>query len=461
MAAGHGINHRLKNGFFLPKNVIDYNNKLYLTISKMTNKTLPILMLGLLIYPVFLTAQISDKAVKNLPAHIVWKVQQLSSMVNLSEEQQLKLGRSFFIKDSLANKSLATGQSLSNLESFYSNDNQTLKPILTSYQYDIYEFENDKSNRFLIALKFTSDLKLNPDQINKIRKQKNFLLNEHLTDKKEIIAFYNTKLTNILSKDQYESLLQIVYTDKSKADAKKDWERIRQFKLITDKNSDNQYAELEKYHLLKNGYLDLDSEQYDKKTLALQTEKIALHETSLLIRANILSAGEYKNNTYSTIIKYEKDIKLTSSQTDTIIAKYKQLVAIRFENEERDLTSKLPIKEPSEYNNVIKILTPEQIDIWLANKNKNQSLKVAQKNWKKLEMEGLIKGLNQDAVIKEFAAYQLQFLIADEKARMYNTSEYSFYRRDIEQKKPELLKQLDLIARNKSKGIATKNELTW
>ena len=136
-------------------------------------------------------------------------------------------------------------------------------------------------------------------------------------------------------------------------------------------------------------------------------------------------------------------------------------MALRFENEERDLTSKLPVKEPSEYENVIKILTPEQIDIWLASKNKNQSLKVAQKNWKKLEMEGLIKGLNQDAVVKEFAAYQLQFLIADEKARMYNTSEYSFYRRDIEQKKPELLKKLDLIARNKSKGIATKNELTW
>lgn len=427
----------------------------------MKNKTLPALMLGLLIYPVFLSAQISDKAVKNLPAHIVWKVQQLSSVVNLSEEQQLKIGRSFFIKDSLANKSLASGQPFSKLESFYNNDSQTLKPILTSYQYDIYEFENDKSNRFLTALKFASDLKLNPDQITKLRKQKDFLLNEHLTDKKEIITFYNTKLSEILNKDQYASLLQIVYSDKSKADAKKDWERIKQLKLITDKNSDSQYAELEKYHLIKNGYLDIDSEQYDKKKLALQTEKIALQETPLLIRANILSAGDYKNNTYSTIIKYEKDVKLTASQTDTILAKYKELVAIRFENEERDLTSKLPIKEPAEYDNIIKILTPEQIDIWLASKNKNQSLKVAQKNWKKLEMEGLIKGLNQDAVIQEFAAYQLQFLIADEKARMYNTSEYSFYRRDIEQKKPVLLKKLDLIARNKSKGIATKNELTW
>ena len=427
----------------------------------MKNKTLPAIMLGLLTCPVFLTAQITDKAVKNLPAHIVWKVQQISSLVNLSEDQQSKLGRSFFIKDSLANKSLASGESPSMLAGFYNNDSQTLKTTLTPYQYDSYEFENNKSDRFLTALKFATDLQLNPDQINKIRKQKDLLLNEKLTDKKEIITFYNSKLSSILTKEQYVSLLQIIYRDKSKTDAKKDWERIKQLNLITDKNNGAQYAELEKYHLLKNSYLDADSEQYDKKKLAFETEKIALQETPLLIRANILSAGEYKNNTYSTIIKYEKDVKLTSSQTDSILSKYKQLVSLRFENEERDLTSKLPIKEPSEFDNVIKILTAEQIDIWLASKNKNQSLKVAQKNWKKLEMEGLIKGLNHDAVVKEFATYQLQFLIADEKARMYNTSEYSFYRRDIEQKKPELLKKLDLIARNKSKGIATKNELTW
>lgn len=427
----------------------------------MKNKTLPAIMLGLLTCPVFLTAQINDKAVKNLPAHIVWKVQQISSLVNLSEEQQSKLGRSFFIKDSLANKSLAGGESPSKLAGFYNNDSQTLKTTLTPYQYDSYEFEKNKSDRFLTALKFAADLQLTPDQINKIRKQKDLQPTEKLTDKKEIIAFYNSKLSSILTKEQYVSLLQIIYRDKSKTDAKKDWERIKQLNLITDKNNGVQYAELEKYHLLKNSYLDADSEQYDKKKLAFETEKIALQEPPLLIRANILSAGEYKNNTYSTIIKYERDIKLTSSQTDSILSKYKQLVALRFENEERDLTSKLPIKEPSEYENVIKILTTEQIDIWLASKNKNQSLKVAQKNWKKLEMEGLIKGLNQDAVVKEFAAYQLQFLIADEKARMYNTSEYSFYRRDIEQKKPELLKKLDLIARNKSKGIATKNELTW
>ncbi|MDQ6531036.1 hypothetical protein [Flavobacterium sp. LHD-85] len=427
----------------------------------MKNKTLPAIMLGLLTCPVFLTAQINDKAIRNLPAHIVWKVQQISTLVNLSEEQQSRLGRSFFIKDSLANKSLASGESLSKLAGFYNDDSQTLKTTLTPYQYDCYEFENNNSDRFLTALKFAADLQLNPDQINKIRKQKDVQPTEKLTDKKEIIAFYNSKLSSILTKEQYVSLLQITYRDKSKTDAKKDWERIKQLNLITDKNNGVQYAELEKYHLLKNSYLDADSEQYDKKKLAFETEKIALQEPPLLIRANILSAGEYKNNTYSTIIKYERDIKLTSSQTDSILSKYKQLVALRFENEERDLTSKLPIKEPSEYENVIKILTTEQIDIWLASKNKNQSLKVAQKNWKKLEMEGLIKGLNQDAVVKEFAAYQLQFLIADEKARMYNTSEYSFYRRDIEQKKPELLKKLDLIARNKSKGIATKNELTW
>lgn len=412
-------------------------------------------------FPFIGFGQVSQEVSHKFPAHIVYKIDDLMTKVNLSQEKQIKIAQEFSKLDSLANISLKKGATSTQLRSYYIVSKKFLKPILSAEEFDFYEYEIEKDNRFLVALKFAAYLKLNSEQLIKIREQKDYLYAKPLTTKQEKINFYNTKLNDILTKQQSVLLLQIIYKDQSIADAKKDWERIQQLKLVNDKESSTEYKKIENYHSLKNSFLDLDSEKFDKKKIEKLIAKITLEEPPLLIRANILSAGEFKNNSFSSIIKYEKDIKLTESQIDTLLAKYKELEKIRFENEERDLTSKLPLKEPSEYDNVIKLLNPEQINIWLGNKHKNQAIKIALKNWKKLEMEGLIKDLNQETTVLDFSNYQLKFLIADEKTRMYNTPEYAFYKRDVEQKKPDLLKQLDLIARNKSKGITTKNGLTW
>jgi len=427
----------------------------------MKTKLLKPFLVGLLLQPILISAQVSTKLAQNYPPHIVFKIEDIVSKVNLSEDIQIKIAKKLFTKDSLVNLSLKKGESISKLKPYYLADKAILKPILSAEEYDTFEYETEKDNRFLVALQFKNILKLKDNQIAIIRKQKDDLYTKPKETKKETINFYNNSLSEVLSKEQYNSLLQIIYKDQSVADAKKDWERIKQLKLVSSEKNDEEYNKIENYHSIKNGLLDIDSERYDKKKLEKLDNEIVLQEPPILIRANILSAGTFKDNVFSSIIKYEKEIKLTEVQIDTILEKYKELELIRFENEERDLTSKLPLKEPSQYDNIIKILSPEQIDKWLANKNKNQATKVALKNWKKLEMEGLTKNLNKDAVVLDFTNYQIRFLIADEKARMYNTSEYAFYKRDIEQKKPELLKKLDAIAKDKSKGITTKNGLTW
>jgi len=411
--------------------------------------------------PFISLGQVGQEISSKYPAHIVYKIDDLISKVNLSPEKQIKIAQDFFKLDSLANISLLKGAPSSQLKSYYVVDKKNLKSILSAEEFDLYEYEIDKDNRFLVALKFANNLKLSTKQLSELREQKDYLYATPVATKKEKISFYNSKLESILTKEQYVILLQAIYKEQSIADAKKDWERINQLNIVSNEKNNTEYKKIENYHVLKNGILDLDSEKYDKKGLEKLITKIILEEPLLLIRANILSAGEFKNNSFASIIKYEKDIKLSENQINIILTKYKELEKIRFENEERDLTSKLPLKEPSEYEDIIKILSPEQINIWLGNKHKNQATKVALKNWKKLEMEGLIKDLDKEATVLDFSNYQLKFLIADEKTRMYNTPQYAFYKRDVEQKKPELLKQLDVVARNKSKGITTKNGLTW
>lgn len=417
------------------------------------------LILALLCSSTLCQAQQNQVLVPQFPTHILYKIEEVNSKVKLTEDKKVKIGQKLFTADSLATISLTKGEPIKQLKSYYTIDSNFLKPILSPEELDAFRYENNKENRFLVALKFASQLKLETKEISEIRKENDDLTNTPPLDVKETIAFYDSKLNQILSKAKYTSLLRIIYKEQSIKDANKDWDKIKQLQLVTDEKSE--YNQVINYHLTKNVFLDPKAEKHDKKMIEAITNKLLLQEPPVLIRANILSAGIFKDNLFSSIIKYEKETQITKPQIDTILSKYTKLELIRYENERNDLTSKLPIKEPSQYENIAKILTPKQVDMWLTYKNKNQANKVAMKNWKKLEMEGLTKDLDKKNIIAELVNYQLKYQIVDDKIKIYNTQDYIFLKRGIEQKKPDVLKQLDAIARSKSKGTYVKNALTW
>lgn len=425
---------------------------------KIMSKTV---LLTIMCWSILGQAQVSPNVIKKFPAHIVYKIDDIVSNVNLTEDKQIKIGQKLFTADSLATISLTKGEPIKQLKSYYTIDSNFLKPILSPEELDAFQYENNKENRFLVALKFASQLKLEPNEISEIRKENDNLSNTVPLDAKETFAFYDSKLNQILSKAKYASLLRIIYKEQSIKDANKDWDKIKQLQLVTDEKTSSEYNQVINYHLTKNIFLDPKAEKHEKKMIEAITNKLLLQEPPVLIRANILSAGIFKDNFFSSIIKYEKETQLTKPQIDTILSKYSKLELIRYENERNDLTSKLPIKEPSQYEDIAKILTPKQVNIWLTYKNKNQASKVAMKNWKKLEMEGLIKDLDKKNTITELVDYQLKYQIADDNIKIYNTQDYIFLKRGIEQKKPDVLKQLDAIARSKSKGTYVKNALTW
>lgn len=215
------------------------------------------------------------------------------------------------------------------------------------------------------------------------------------------------------------------------------------------------------YHIAKNAFLDKKADRYEKTKRDLLSKKMALGEPPVLVHANILSDGTYSNNKYSSIIKYEKELELTQSQIDTLLLKYNQLERIKIENKDNESSAEASKIVPSEYENIAHILTPEQVKKWLIQKNKLAAKKEAQRNWLQLEEEGLTKDLDKDKTLTEFSVYQLQFLVTKDRAMVYHTQENIFAKRDIEKKKPELLKQLDAINLKKSKNTKTKNALAW
>jgi hypothetical protein len=215
------------------------------------------------------------------------------------------------------------------------------------------------------------------------------------------------------------------------------------------------------YHIIKNAFLDKKADRYEKPKRDLLAKKMALGEPPILTHANILSEGTYISNKYSAIIKYEKELELSANQVDSLLLKYKELEKTKLENKEKEATGDAIASLPSEYENIAKILTPEQVKKWLIQKNKLLAKSEALKNWQKLEQEGLAKGLDKDQTVTDFTVYQLQFLVTKDKAMVYHTQENIFMKKEIEKRKPELLKQLDMISLKKSKSVKTKKELTW
>ncbi|MEO8236543.1 MAG: hypothetical protein ABI576_00445 [Flavobacterium sp.] len=423
-------------------------------------KLIKTLLIGILCLPVISLAQVSQNVSRLFPAHILYKIDEVNSKVNLSEDKQIKIGRKLFTADSLANAALTKGKPVAQLKSYYSIDTGFLKPILSPEELDRYGHITDPDNRFLAVLIFASQYKLESTQINEIRKQNDSLAGVPKMSTKEKIRIYNKKLYSILAKEQYLSMLKTIYHEQSVEEAKKDWAKIVKLQLA-DKNDKSEYVKIENYHLAKNAFLDKDADRYEKTKRDLLAKKMALGEPPVLLHASILSEGSYTSNKYTSVIKYEKELELTKSQTDTLLVKYKQLERIKLENKEKESTAEAPQTVPSEYENIAKILSPEQVKKWLISKNKNEAKKEAQKNWEQLEAEGLTKNLDKDKTLTEFAIYQLQFLVTKDRAMVYHTQENIFAKRDIEKKKPELLKQLDAINLKKAKNTKTKDALAW
>ncbi|RVT71970.1 hypothetical protein EOD40_16245 [Flavobacterium sufflavum] len=402
-------------------------------------------------------AQLSQNLSKRFPAHIVYEVENVVSKINLTEAKQIQIAEKLLEKDRLANTSLINGEAVSKLKSYYTIDANFLKPILSAEEIDDYKYLIDKDNRFLVALKFATQLKLSKTQISEIRNQNDSLGNVAPMTAKKTFGFYNTKLSKILSKEQYVFLLQTIYKKQSIEDAQKDWIKIKQLKLLDEKNEKTEFTKIFNYHVIKNSILDEKAEKYDNNKIEEITKNLVLKEPPVLIRANIFTNGIYKNNRYTTVLKFEKELGLTKIQIDSLLSKYIQIERARFENKVRKSTA----TSPTEYENIVHILTKEQVEKWLAFKNREFSNNDAKALWEKLKKEGLANNLEMNATVKVLAAYQLEYLIAREREIIYNTHEAALMKWNVEKKRPELLKQLDFINQTKSKNTAVKNALTW
>lgn len=421
------------------------------------------LLLTLLFLPILGQAQPSPKVCKQFPAHIVYKIDELLEKVKLDEDKQIKIAQKFQKTDSIANRGLVQGIPVAQLKANYIIDKKFLKNLISTEELEQFAYQSDKDNRLLAALNSIQHLKLEATQINQIRQLDDSLGATPQKSIKETIQFQNWNLNKILRPNQYVNLLKVVYKDQSITEAKTDWETILKLKINTPGNETEEFRKIVEYHLAKNSYLDKKADRYNKKIRDFMSIKATMMEPPLLIRAHILADQKHANNKYASVVLYEKELGLTQNQIDSLLVKYLVFEKIKVENSENILKKNLvpAIPLPNEFENITKIIAVDQINKWLVLKNKNEAIIKSKESWAKLEKEGLTKDLDKEKTLKELSSYHLKYLVATERSKSWKTPETAFLLRDVEQKKPSILQQLDNINRSKAQSDKAKNALSW
>ena len=426
-------------------------------------KKTSLLLLLFIIASNSITAQISPNVIKKFPAHIIYKMDEVTSKVSLPEDTQMKLGAEMLKKDSIANTLLAKGLPLANLKKQYDLDKKFLKQLLTLEEAETYFAKTDPNNRFLQALQLATNLKLTPTQITAIRQQNTLLDSLKIKGLFEKNEFYNRKLDTILAKKQYGMLISSLYKIESNAQSTKDWEKILKLKLATPKDSTMVLAQLNKYNLIKNSVLDPKSGRPQTKKISTLKDKIIIDfQPAILTHYYILKDEFYKINLFSEVIRLEKELNLTAVQTDSLLVNYKKIEQMKFKNKDNDTTD-LTSKDYSNFQNVAvtRILEPKQLTQFFYKKNFLKAKKLAFKDWTQLEKQNKVADLDKNKTLTEFDEYHLKALIANERIKMNKNQLNIFIKRDIELKKPELLRNLDAQKQAENNAKSTKNELKW
>ncbi|WP_418262576.1 hypothetical protein [Flavobacterium faecale] len=405
----------------------------------------------------FTHAQLSPKVINQFPAHIVTNLGTLNSRIALTEDKLTQIGQRMLVNDSIANTK-KNNLDPEKLKQYYSLNKALLEGVLHYTELEKFLYQEDKTNRLLLALVQAPQLKLNSDQIIAIRKQIEKLENSNTKKPEKRIPYYRQKLDSILDKKQHSLLTYYVYTDASKAQTNQEWQEINQLQIIKNQDPKKAYNELLNYNTARNVFLDEDAEKFPSKILSDLKQKFSIDKQPLfLMHKNILAHNEYKNSIFAIAVRHEKLLELTPAQVDSLLVKCKKVEQMKNEQKNNTPIGLFPFVNQS----ISEILTPKQLLMVLSKKNEDQAQSYANASWKQLEEQNWTAGLDKNTTIKEFRIYKIRSLVANERVKMDNNKINLFARRDVETKKPELLQKLDELQAAETNAKSTKNALKW
>jgi hypothetical protein len=416
---------------------------------KHMKKTAIRIMVFSLCLPAYTIAQPAPEIIRQFPAYIAHKIHEVTARINLTPEKQMELGKYFLKQDKLANESLSKSTDLGN---FYSLNYNNLLHVLSPFEVNDFFADDYSVNKISLALKYRDKLKLNDGQITQLLKQNEIF--ESLAATANKAAFVKKELSNILNREQYKTLLVLIYHQQALADTRADWNKLKLNKLVSPKDSNTLFTRIYDYYIdskSKPEYLNLANNWRRADSLRAAIE---LSKPDVLLKQNIADNTLFRKNQLSEILKNEKQLGLSKVQADSLFTAYKQLELERISYNMRYTEITYNVK-PFEYEQIHKILTLPQITSFFEIKHKNLAQDNALTDWEKAVQLGITQGLQKQQALKELTAYQLKWLVATDHININRNEHNISARRNIELHRPLLLKKTDeLLAGNPKQGKA-------
>ena len=111
--------------------------------------------------------------------------------------------------------------------------------------------------------------------------------------------------------------------------------------------------------------------------------------------------------------------------------------------------------------NLLAILSEDQYLKFLFLKVQGKGIEAGKSDWAKLKRFGLSQDLDSVKTCIQSINYETKMLVAIEKLKNDNSQKNVFAKKEIENKKPDFLKKLDLVVKNEAVDKTARNALTW
>lgn len=269
----------------------------------------------------------------------------------------------------------------------------------------------------------------------------------------------NQEEVNVLQRKLDANRPEILLKLKAAKNTVDNWKRLKALNLSQNADSAKNCHQNFDYELTKLKTIDHFPKDFTRQQADSALRKLQLSEPILLLKLDAYN-GRLPMSQLSEVIKYTSQLSLQDNQIDTLLNKVIVLEQLRVDNKAHHVNDNSNIMQ-FEVKNLLKILTPAQYNSYLYYKVENKAKTTANRDWDKIVEMGLSKGLDRLKTNMEILDYDHKWLVANE--RIYNDKSRENYlmKKEIENNKPQVLRDLETALKDLAANNAVKKSFSW
>jgi hypothetical protein len=267
-------------------------------------------------------------------------------------------------------------------------------------------------------------------------------------------------LSKILLRTQYQALMVLAFKPATMSFTQKSWQQIQALGIAPSRDSSVIKNQIYTFRL--NQLIIEDTTRYSKQYRKADSLRkfYDIDKPTILWKLDVFN-NNLRVNEFIGVIKDRMALQISDAQTDTLINDIIQL--------NRDETA-FHLRYSKVYFNfkdfqntkIIAVLNSRQYTQYLSQKNYDQSVYNADKDWEALNKAHLItKDDAKGKVMEVNQHYELLRLVAEEKHNASKTPQTLSALRSVQLNKPQLLKRLDELNNEDAAVKKSKDSFAW